>query len=101
MPKGKAKGRRGGGTTGAERRAAARERARELPAIKAIAESYDSATQREEWRKSGGDLSKWRRYASYHGQMTLHLNNDAGCDGFITLPDAIGDLASLEHGPNT
>ena len=37
MPKGKAKGRRGGGTTGAERRA----KARDLPAIKAIAESCD------------------------------------------------------------
>ena len=49
MPKGKAKGRRGGGTTGAERRAIARD----LPAIKAIAESCDKL--REEWRECGGD----------------------------------------------
>jgi len=50
MPKGKAKGRRGAGTTGAERRAIARD----LPAIKAIAESFYKLSK--EWRELGGDV---------------------------------------------
>ena len=54
MPKNKAKGGRQGkgkgGTSGAERRAIARD----LPALKAITESCD--TLREEWRASGGDV---------------------------------------------
>lgn len=72
MPKNKAKGGRQGkgkgGTSGAERRAIARD----LPALRAIAESCD--TLREEWRASGGDVSKWDRVeTSRDGVVTLVL----------------------------
>ena len=56
MPKGKAKGRRGAGTTGAERRAGARQRARENIAMKEIAESCDYF--REEWRGAGREFRR-------------------------------------------
>jgi hypothetical protein len=99
MPKGKAKGGRRGALTGAERRAGARQRARENIAMKEIAESCDYF--REEWRASGGDAAKWRslrlRPVRNGTEMVLHLDNEEGYDGIITLPDAIGDLASLEH----
>ena len=56
MPKGKAKGGRRGALTGAERRAGARQRARENIAMKEIAESCDYF--REEWSASGGDACR-------------------------------------------
>ena len=45
------------GNSGAERRAIARD----LPAIKAIAESCDEL--RREWEHDGGDVSKSRKYS--------------------------------------
>ena len=94
MPKGKANGRRGGGTTGAERRAIARD----LPAIKAIADSCDKT--REEWRELGGDVSQWDRVGTLPESIgaresLTHLRvND--CVLLSELPSTIGKLEALE-----
>ena len=106
MPKGKAKGRRGGETKA--ERALRRAIACELPAIKAVAECCHGF--RDEWRECGGGgadgdaesaVSLWERVdTSRDGVEVLRLctrivQGSQSCDSLVALPDAIGDFASL------
>ena len=86
------KGKVNSGNSGAERRAIARD----LPAIKAIAESCDEL--RREWEHDGGDVSKWDRvHTSRDGVVALVLSRrgDNLLTGLARLPDAIGTFFSL------
>jgi hypothetical protein len=96
MPQGKG-GRREkkSSKAGAARRAVARD----LPALKAIMESNDGF--RKEWEHNyGRDVAKCQRVeTSQNGIESLYLGHLRGQPGrydIETMPDAIGDLQSLE-----
>jgi len=112
MPKGKGRGRRGAGETKAER-ALRRAIARELPAIKAVAECCDGF--RDEWRKAKEHPGKefirniddrtdeeavelWKRVVmGRDGVEMLILGIELGrcAESLVALPETIGDFACL------